>query len=69
MGPEALDEPKAVELQHALGSSGVGVEVKLIELGSGENSVLVKLDKDLEVSLGQPVRVAGDRRSRSRRST
>jgi len=51
MGPEALDEPKAVELQHALGSSGVGVEVKLIELGSGENSVLVKLDRILKSRL------------------
>jgi hypothetical protein len=58
---EPLDETEAVELEHPLGSSSDRVEMKLVDLGSGENSVLVKLDEDLVVPLGQSVRVAGDR--------
>jgi len=61
VGAEPLDESEAVELEHPLGGSGEGVEVKLVELWSGENSVLVKLDEDLVIPLGQSVRVAGDR--------
>lgn len=41
MRAEALDEAETEELEHALGSSGVGVEVKFVDLGSGEDSVLV----------------------------
>jgi hypothetical protein len=47
----------------------VGVEVKLVDLRSGEDPVFVELDEDLEVPFGQPVRVAGNRESRSRRRT
>jgi hypothetical protein len=47
----------------------VGVEVKLIDLRGGEDSVLVKLDEDLEVSSGQAVCMARDRESRSRGRT
>jgi hypothetical protein len=60
VGPEPLDEPEAEELEHPLGGSSVGVEVKLVDLWSGEDPVLVELDQDIEVPLGQPVRIAGD---------
>jgi len=58
---EPLDQAEAVELEHAFGGSGDGVEVKLVDLWSGEDSVLVELDKDLIVPLGQSVSVSGDR--------
>ena len=52
VGAKALDEAEAVELEHPLGGSGEAVEVKLVDLGSGEDSVLVKLDEDLVVPFG-----------------
>jgi hypothetical protein len=61
VGAEPFDESQAVELEHPLGGSGEGVEVKLVDLRSGQNSVLVKLDEDLVVPPGQSVRIAGDR--------
>jgi len=61
VGTEPLHESQAVELEHALGGSGVGVEVKLVDLRSGQDPVLVELDQDVEVASGQSVRVGGDR--------
>ncbi len=58
---EPLDQAKAVELERPLGGTGEGVEVKLVDLGGGEDPVLVKLDEDLVVPRGESVRVAGDR--------
>jgi hypothetical protein len=65
VGTEPFHQSEAVQLEHPLGSTGVGVEVKLVDLRSGEDSVFVKLDQDLEVPSGESMRVAGDQRSRS----
>jgi hypothetical protein len=61
MGTEPLNESQAVELEHSLGGTRNGVEMKLVDLRSSENPVLVKLDQNLKVSLCEPMCVGGYR--------